>query len=123
MHLVHTGLDGDTQDGRLGDVVHAAISTLHAAGSVLGGLQQCGLVEEVGGGTAPGQSAGIRDEELAGGSNFCTRTVRFILLTRSDGRPLVGDGVSAERSSRNRKPNDLITAENEREPDHGAKRK
>ena len=68
----YTGLDGDTPDGGLGDVVHAAISTLHnAAGSVLGGLQQCGLFEKVGGGTGPGQSAGIGDVERAGGSNFC----------------------------------------------------
>ena len=40
MHLVHTRLNGDTPDERLGDVDHAAISTLHtAAGAVLGGLQ------------------------------------------------------------------------------------
>ena len=124
MHLVHTGLDGDTPDGRLGYVVHAAISTLHnAAGAVLGGMQQCGLFEKVGGGTKPGQSAGIRDKILAGNSNSCARTVRFTLPKRSDGRPFLGDAASAKLFSSNRKPTDSNTAESEREPDHGAKRK
>ena len=124
MHLVYIGLDGDTPDGRFGDVLHAAISTLHnATGAVLGGLQQCGLLEEVGGGTGPGQSPGIRDKELAGGGNSCARHVRFTLPERSDGRPVVADAGSAELSSSNRKPTDSITAESEGEPDHGAKRK
>ena len=124
MHLVHTELDGDTPYGRLGDVVHASISTLHnAAGTVLGGLQQCGLPEEVGGEIGTGQSAGIRDEELAGGSNSCARTVRFTLPKRSDGRPLVGGAASAELTSSNLKPTESIEAEGEREPDHRAKRK
>ena len=107
----------------IGDVVHAAISTLHnAAGAVLGGLQQFGLLE-VGGGAGPGKSAGIRDEELAGCSNSCTRNVRFTLPKRSDGRTLVGDAAFDELFSSKRKPTDSITAESKREPDHGAKRK
>ena len=86
-------------------------------------LQQFGLLKEVGGKAGPGQSAGIRDGELAGGSNFCTRNVRFTLPKRSDGRPMVGDAAFDELSSSNRKPTDSITTESEREPDNGVKRK
>ena len=124
MHLVHTGLDGDTTDGRLGDVVHATISTVNnAAGSVLGKLQQLGLLEEIGGGAGPGQSAGIRDGELARGSDSCGRTLRFTLPKRSDGRPLVGATAVVEHTFSDCKPTASITVESEREPDHGAKRK
>ena len=121
MHLLNTKLNGDTPDGRLGDVVYASNSTLYnASGAMLGELQQFGLLEEVGGGAEPGKSVGIRDGELAKDSNSCARNVRFTLPKQSKGRPLVGDAASAELSSSNRKPTDSITAESEREFDHGA---
>ena len=122
MHMVHTGLDGDTPDGRLGDFVHSAITTVHnAAGTVLGGLQQVGLLEEVGGGVGLGQSAGIRDGQLAGSSNSCTRSVRFMLYKRSDGRPLDSAALLAEPL--NNKPINSNSADGEREPEPGAKQK
>ena len=120
--MVHTGLDGDTPDGRLGDFVHSAITTVHnAAGTVLGGLKQFGLLEEVGGGVGLGQSAGIRDGQLAGGSNSCARTARFLLPKRSNGRPL--DSAASLAEPINNKPSNSNSPDGEREPEHGGKRK
>ena len=92
MHLVYTGLNGDATDGRLGDLVHATISTVSdAAGAVLGGLRQCGLSAEDGGrvGFNQCQSAGDGFAELAGSVAAFPKSVRFTLPQRSDGRPLV----------------------------------
>ena len=87
MHMVHTGSDGETPDGRIGDFVHSAITTVrNAAGTVLGGLQQFELLEEVGRGVGLVQSGGIRDGQLAGDFNTCARSVRFLLSERFDGR-------------------------------------
>ena len=56
MHLVDTSLNGDATDGRLGDFVHATISTVsNATGAVLGTLRQCGLSAEDGGQVGPKQ--------------------------------------------------------------------
>ena len=122
MHMVHTGSDGDTPDGRLGDFVHSAITTVrNAAGTMLGGLQQFGLLEEVGGGVGLGQSAGIRDGQLAGDSNTCARSVRFLLPKRSDGRPMDSAALLAEPL--NITLSNSLSADGEQEPEHGAKRK
>ena len=92
MHLVHTGLNGDSTYGRLGDFVHATISTLsNATGAIFGGLRQCGLSAEDNGRVGPNQceSAGDGFAELAGSVASFPKSVRFILHQRSDGGPLV----------------------------------
>ena len=92
MQLVHTGLNGDATDGRLGDLVHVTISTVSdAAGAVLGRIRECGLSAEDGGRVGPNQcqSAGDGFAELAGSVASFPKSVRFILPQRSDGGPLV----------------------------------
>ena len=92
MHLVHTGLNGDATDGRLGDLVHATISTVSdAAGAVLGRLRECGLSAEDGGRVGPNQcqSAGDGLEEFSGSVAAFPKSVRFTLPQRTDGTPLV----------------------------------
>ena len=62
MHLVYTGLNVDATDERLGDLVHATISTVSdAAGAVLEGLRQCGLSAENGGRVGPNQCESAED--------------------------------------------------------------
>ena len=92
MHLVYTGLNGDATDGRLGDLVHATISTVSdAAGAVLGGLRECGLSAEDGGRVGPNQCQSARDglAEPSGSVALFPKSVRFTLPQRSDGGPLV----------------------------------
>ena len=92
MHLVHTHLNGDAIDGRLGDFVHATISTFsNATGAILGGLRQCGLFAEDGGRVGPYQCESARDgfAELAGSVASFHKSVRLTLPQRTDGEPLV----------------------------------
>ena len=87
MHLVYTGLNGDAIDGRLGDFVHATISTVsNTTDAVLGKLRQCGLSAEGGGQVGPTQcqSAGDGFAELAGSVASFPKSVRFTLHQRSD---------------------------------------
>ena len=92
MHLFYTGLYGDATDGRLGNLVHATISTVSdATGAVLGGLRQIRLSAEDGGrvGLNQCQSAGDGFVELAGSVAAFPKSVRFTLPQRFDGQPLV----------------------------------
>ena len=92
MHLVYTGLNGDATDRRLGDLVHATISTVfNAAGAVIGGQRQCALSAEDGGRVGPNQceSAGDAFAELVGSVASFPISVRFTLPQRSDGGLLV----------------------------------
>ena len=62
MHLAHTGLNGDATDGRLGDLVHATISTVSdAACAMLGRLRECELSADDNGRVGPNQCESARD--------------------------------------------------------------
>ena len=92
MHLAHTGLNEDATDGRLGELVHATISTVSdAACAVLGGLREFGLSAEDGGqvGFNQCQSAGDGFAEFSRSVASILKSVRFTLPQPSDGRSLV----------------------------------
>ena len=120
MHLVHTGLNGDATDGRLGNFVHATISTVsNATGAVLGGLRQCGLSAEDGGRVGPNQcqSTGDGFAELAGSVASFPKSVRFTLPQRSDGEPLV-EFTTEQLSPGKRKLSAVIATDVETEREH-----
>ena len=92
MHLVHTGLNGDASDGRLGDFMHDTISTVsNAIGAVIGVLRQCGLSAEDGGRVGSNQCESAKDgfAELAESVASFPKSVRFTLPQRFDGELLV----------------------------------
>ena len=90
--MVYTSLNGDASYERLGDLVHATISTVSdAAGAVHGGLRQCRLSAEDGGRVGPNQYQPAEDgfAELAGSVATFPKSVLFTLPQRSDVRPMV----------------------------------
>ena len=90
--MVHTGLNGDTTDGRLKDFVLATTSTFFdATGAVLGGLRQSKLSAKDGGRVKPNQCESARDgfSKLAGSVASFFKWVRFTFPQQSDGGLLV----------------------------------
>ena len=117
MHLAHTGLNGDATDGRLGDLVHATISTVSdAACAVLKGLRECGLSAEDGKRVGPNQCQDGLAEPSGSVATFL-KSVRFTLPQRTDERSLV-EFANKQPSPVKRKLSAAIATdvETEREP-------
>jgi len=96
MIMVHTG---DATDGILSDMVSAAVN---AGRAVLGGLQQRGVLEQVGGGNGPssnGAGGGSQHTltSTAGGSSIAAARVPFRAYSHND--PVVREQLSASTAA------------------------